>query len=328
LQGPPIEFSKRSVAVAACLVGSLVGMAGGCAKGVATLEGERGTSAPLVEASLSRTGASSMKAQRHSDIRARVLGRIGATAPGAPESGRGPASLGALDQLLPEEDRPVAGGLCSPDMASIDDRFCIDRYEESLMEVLPNGEERGFSPYSTLNGEMVRAVSLPHVVPQAYISGTEAGAACARSGKRLCKPAEWQTACMGPKKTTFGYGNARESRRCNDHGRSAMGSIYGFAPPGDHAFWSMDRMNNPLLNQVQGTLAKTGDHDACTNDYGVYDMVGNLHEWVADPSGTFQGGYYLDTQQNGDGCTYKTKAHEIWYHDYSTGFRCCADVAP
>ena len=28
---------------------------------------------------------------------------------------------------------------------------------------------------------------------------------------------------------------------------------------------------------------------------------------------------------NGDGCTYRTAAHEFTYHDYSTGFRCCAD---
>ena len=61
--------------------------------------------------------------------------------------------------------------------------------------------------------------------------------------------------------------------------------------------------------------------------YGVYDMVGNLHEWTNDPEGTFLGGYYLDIHQNGDGCDYRTGAHAVWYHDYSTGFRCCADPA-
>ena len=63
----------------------------------------------------------------------------------------------------------------------------------------------------------------------------------------------------------------------------------------------------------------------CTNDYGVYDMVGNLHEWTSDPNGTFQGGYYLDTHINGDGCGYRTTFHPMSYCDYSTGFRCCAD---
>ena len=92
--------------------------------------------------------------------------------------------------------------------------------------------------------------------------------------------------------------------------------------PGD---WTVDRMNDPRLNQAPGTLAKTGEHSSCTNGYGVYDMVGNLHEWVDDPDGTFQGGYYLDTHLNGDGCTYRTVAHAASYHDYSTGFRCCVE---
>ena len=92
--------------------------------------------------------------------------------------------------------------------------------------------------------------------------------------------------------------------------------------------WSlvgMTEMNDPRLNQLDATLAPTGTHDECTNPYGVFDMVGNLHEWTNDPNGTFQGGYYLDTHRNGDGCSYRTVAHEFSYHDYSTGFRCCAD---
>ncbi len=308
-----------------------MGLAGGCATSAA-LEGGKGESASVLQSSVAHVSGASLKSTPHSALRARIapvvgskVGSLGLVAPG-PSQQVG-SHLGVLEELLPEDDRPVAGGLCPPDMASVDDRFCVDRYEASLMEVLPNGEERAFSPYSTVNGATVRAVSMGHVVPQAYISGTEAEAACQRSGKRLCKPVEWQTACMGPSKTTFGYGNTREPHRCNDHGRSAMGALYGMGRPGDRAFWSMDKMNNPELNQVPGTLAKTGDHDGCTNEYGVYDMVGNLHEWVEDPNGTFRGGYYLDTQQNGDGCSYKTMAHEIWYHDYSTGFRCCADVA-
>ena len=54
-------------------------------------------------------------------------------------------------------------------------------------------------------------------------------------------------------------------------------------------------------------------------------MVGNLHEWVMSARPTFRGGYYLDTHLNGDGCAYRTTAHGAAYHDYSTGFRCCAD---
>jgi formylglycine-generating enzyme required for sulfatase activity len=85
-------------------------------------------------------------------------------------------------------------------------------------------------------------------------------------------------------------------------------------------------MNDPRLNQTPGTLAKTGGYARCTNAFGVFDMVGNLHEWVMSPRPTFRGGYYLDTHINGDGCSYRMTAHGAAYHDYSTGFRCCADA--
>jgi hypothetical protein len=95
----------------------------------------------------------------------------------------------------------------------------------------------------------------------------------------------------------------------------------------DPGVWA--KLNDPGLGQVEGALARTGDHAQCVNGFGVFDMVGNLHEWVATdasiPHGTFQGGYYLDTSLNGDGCAYRTVAHAHDYHDYSTGFRCCAE---
>jgi len=55
-------------------------------------------------------------------------------------------------------------------------------------------------------------------------------------------------------------------------------------------------------------------------------MVGNLHEWTDDRTGTFRGGFFMDTTQNGEGCAYSTTGHDFEYHDYSTGFRCCMDA--
>jgi hypothetical protein len=98
----------------------------------------------------------------------------------------------------------------------------------------------------------------------------------------------------------------------------------------DPGVWA--RLNDPALGQVDGALSKTGEHAECVNGFGAFDMVGNLHEWVAtDPAtvhGTFAGGYYLDTTINGDGCNYRTVAHAHDYHDYSTGFRCCSKASP
>ena len=232
-----------------------------------------------------------------------------------------------VEQLLAAGDRPLPmNGLCPPDMASIDDKFCVDKYEASLVEVLPSGQERAWPYYQPVDGHNVRAVSEKGVFPQGYISEKQAIDACGRSGKRLCKPAEWKTACKGPDPKKFGYADQRTPGTCNDTGKSPIGTFFPAAVQ-DGKAWTWDKMNDERLNQMAGGLAETGSHESCTNGYGVYDMVGNLHEWVLDPAGTFQGGYYLDVTQNGDGCGYRTDAHEAWYHDYSTGFRCCADPA-
>jgi sulfatase-modifying factor enzyme 1 len=226
---------------------------------------------------------------------------------------------GSLGQAMP-------GAVCPSGMANIDDRFCIDRWEGSLVEVMSDGREVPWPPFGMVDtASHVRAVSVANVYPQAYISGAQAARACAGSGKRLCAPVEWRKACMGPANATFGYGTARVAGKCNDSGQSPMLRLY----PQVAQSWTlvgMTEMNDPRLNQLDATLSPTGSHDECTNDYGVFDMVGNLHEWTNDPNWTFQGGYYLDTHKNGDGCSYRTVAHEFTYHDYSTGFRCCSDA--
>ncbi len=222
---------------------------------------------------------------------------------------------------------PVAGATCPGDMANVDGRFCIDRYEGALVEVQGDGREAPWPPFGPVDdGRRLRAISVAGVYPQAYISGAQAARACAEAGKRLCAPVEWRKACRGARDVAFGYGASRVAGRCNDAGTSPMLRLY----PQVAVSWTLvgvTEMNDPRLDQLDGTLAPTGAHEQCASDYGVYDMVGNLHEWTSDPHGTFQGGYYLDTHQNGDGCAYRTVAHEFTYHDYSTGFRCCAAPA-
>ena len=202
------------------------------------------------------------------------------------------------------------------------DSFCIDRHEGSLVELTPQGE-KPFSPFETIKGRHVRAVSRASVVPQAYISRNEALAACKASKKRLCVEKEWFTACQGKKPTLFPYGETRKAGYCNDAGSPPLAAL--FSDLGEGAY-GLEPMNDPRLNQQPNTVSRTGARTHCTNSFGVLDMVGNLHEWVDDPSGTFRGGYYLDTHINGDGCRYRTSAHDASYHDYSTGFRCCADA--
>ena len=133
-------------------------------------------------------------------------------------------SLLVDDSLLP----PVEGGRCPPEMASIEGRFCVDRWEATLVEMSPSGD-RPFSPFLVVDGHDVRAASVPGVFPQGYVSGSQASVACQRAGKRLCSPMEWRKACVGPKPRLYGYGESRERGRCNDAGRSPMLAIWGAA---------------------------------------------------------------------------------------------------
>jgi hypothetical protein len=204
---------------------------------------------------------------------------------------------------------------CPPGMAHVA-AFCIDRFEAALVE-----GGASWSPYASPAGHTVRAVSLRGAIPQGYISQLDAGAACATAGKRLCTDAEWLRACQGPTGTTYPYGNTRAPGTCND-ARAVHPAIELY---GTTDSWIYSHLDSPCLNQEAYGLTATGAHAGCVTAEGVFDMMGNLHEWTADPAGTFRGGDYVDTALNGNGCLYVTTAHAAAYWDYSTGFRCCAD---
>ena len=201
-------------------------------------------------------------------------------------------------------------GPCPAGMAHIEDT-CVDRWEAHL-------EDR--SPYEVPTAGVARTA--PGVVPQGYISGDVAAAACQAAGKRLCTSTEWLRACRGPEARVYPYGSGYRPSACNE-GRSDHPVVELF---GDSADWSMRQMNDPRLNQLPNSVDPAGANPVCQSAEGVYDLHGNLHEWVADPEGTFRGGFYVDAEINGAGCLYRTTAHGRSYHDYSTGFRCCADA--
>jgi formylglycine-generating enzyme required for sulfatase activity len=123
-----------------------------------------------------------------------------------------------------------------------------------------------------------------------------------------------------------------------------LSRLYGENP----AAWRYDEhFNSPLLLKEPKFLAPSGEFEGCASNIGAHDMVGNLHEWVADTAGpslgqkipmidmirrtlrrsagkgVFMGGFFSTTKEHGRGCEFVTIAHEPRYHDYSTGFRCC-----
>ena len=232
---------------------------------------------------------------------------------------------------------------CPEEMTLVDD-FCIDRWEAHLVVA---GDPVSPHPgnHRPRHDARYLARSAPGVKPQGYVTRFEAAEACALAGKRLCRAREWFAACRGPRATQYPYGDERVEGRCNTHKPHLLVKLFGRKTP----LTPDAHYNNPRLHDEAGFLARTGQYEDCRNDYGVYDMVGNLHEWVADDvsnalpksiplaygnhlmgprgNGVFMGGYFSSRGEHGKGCIYATTSHAPEYHDYSIGFRCCRALA-
>jgi sulfatase modifying factor 1 len=249
---------------------------------------------------------------------------------------------------------------CPTEMVHVG-RYCIDRYEVSLVD---KGTGATLSPYYppepsmlkftydrwqvlkfSVGDESVRqmplpeisrfqrglkytamATSLPGAVPQAYLSYHSAKRACAAAGKRLCSPAEWDQACKGEGNTAFPYGPTYQPQPCNVGKQLHPAAIlHGLSSSGH-----LDpRLNLLLLNAEEPVLRVTGASQACASRWGndaVFDMVGNLDEWVEDEKGAFRGGFYARKITNG--CAAQITNHSTTYFDYTTGARCCLDARP
>ena len=166
-----------------------------------------------------------------------------------------------------------------------------------------------------------RAVSEAQALPQAYLSYHLAKRACENAHKRLCSKDEWVTACRGQRGTQFPYGDGFRAGRCNVHRAIHPGHVL-------HASSSLGLLD-PRLNLVEEgedpLLRSTGATASCASEWSgdkIYDMVGNLDEWVEDKM--FLGGFYARSTTKG--CDAQVSSHAESYFDYSTGTRCCADL--
>ena len=88
------------------------------------------------------------------------------------------------------------------------------------------------------------------------------------------------------------------------------------------------RLNLVVERGVDPLLRLTGATPSCASrwndDDSLFDMVGNLDEWIDDESGRFVGGFYA--RMTTMGCEARITSHSPSYYDYSLGTRCCADA--
>ena len=93
----------------------------------------------------------------------------------------------------------------------------------------------------------IYSASIAGVLPSNCLSWFQAEQLCRLSGKRLLTNADWQAAAAGTPDPAVDD----ESTTCN--------------------------VGGPPL-----AITPTGSRSACVSNWGVYDMVGNLSEWVAE----------------------------------------------
>lgn len=224
--------------------------------------------------------------------------------------------------------------------------MCIQRWEAQVIDAAGRTHDPFAVPPHPTDLAGYRARSVPGVVPQGHVGREQAELICAATVDlpfryRLCTRVEWEAACRGPH-SEFPRAQSELVTICNT-GKfpETEHLIYRFHPAPK---WTYGELNDPRLNQVEGGLARTGAHSHCTNGYGVFDMIGNLQEWVqdleprqAEVRSVIKGDHYMGQGKNYEGCAATNRAHfylppsdpdyrlsKDW-KDYSTGFRCCTD---
>ncbi|WP_437676088.1 formylglycine-generating enzyme family protein [Sorangium sp. So ce131] len=178
-------------------------------------------------------------------------------------------------------------------------RYCVDRYE------WPNRK-----------GEL----------PALLVSWREAVKVCEGVGKRLCTEDEFNFACEGEEMLPYTYGYVRDPTKCNI----------------DRPFRQRERtlfryercMKHPACKAELERLdqrAPAGSMPACVSPFGVYDLNGNMNEWVVRPGrksperSGLKGGWWGPMRGR---CRPTVGFHKEEDYGYEAGFRCCKDAAP
>ena len=174
------------------------------------------------------------------------------------------------------------------DSKEVSTRYCVDRYE-----------------YPNKKGEMATVM----------VDFNVAKRTCAGLGKRLCTESEWTLACEGPKRTGFPYGDVRDSTLC---------SIDKPSPLVNERRLFNRRTRQAELDRLD-QREPSGSRDTCHSAYGVFDLTGNVDEWVVNPNGrpyvsSLKGGNWGEYR---NACRPVTRGHGPGFYYYQIGFRCC-----
>jgi formylglycine-generating enzyme len=170
------------------------------------------------------------------------------------------------------------------------------------------------------------APNVAGALPLVMESAVSSAAWCAERGKRLCTEDEWDTACEGREGFVYPYGDDYEAGRCNDD------KTWRAPDETTLATWPSDAAQAEVDSLYQGE--PSGSLEGCVSGYGVFDLTGNIEEWVVRTKphannyphvlkGCYWSGCYGGSKPT---CASTNPAHADGFLFYETGFRCCRDA--
>lgn len=229
---------------------------------------------------------------------------------------------------------PKASGPCPETMQLVEGSFCTGlahtckRYIDERMDRC--GE---FQPQSRCLGKQlpmrfcIDQYEYPNRLGEKPLLGVtwlEANKLCEAQGKRLCTADEWTFACEGQGGVPYPYGYSRDKDACN------IDKPYIY--PNDAAYANPQTREAEIARLDQ--REPSGAREACVSPFGVFDMTGNVDEWVLLERGSLQhppyksalkGGYWGPVRNR---CRPITATHNPWHSGYQIGLRCCLDPEP
>ena len=171
-------------------------------------------------------------------------------------------------------------------------RFFIDTYEASV-------DAKG------------RALSLRGVKP-ANLDWDDANKACNAAGKRLCSSKEWVTACQG----AAAKDDDGDKNFANDY---VKGNQFPYADYYEQGWCYV------TADSRTGRPRETGSSPRCRTPDGIYDLAGNVEEWVEkDKDRAFLAGGDFRAEEKAN-CVRVNDSFGPGHRNHGIGFRCCAD---